>query len=84
MKISKYCKTVTVKPASYFTIKRWHHEFNTEKRGNNSDKPNGRPKSVSNESNEAAVAKLVKEETHTSVYGKWVQGFLIRLRQFRK
>ena len=33
----------------YSTIRKWHCEFKTEKRGNNAEKPNGCPKSASNE-----------------------------------
>ena len=68
MEISKDLKTVFgVKAASYFTIKRCYSEFTTEKRDNNADKPNGRPKSASNDSNVAAVAKLVKEDPHICI-----------------
>ena len=38
------------------------------KRGNNTDKPNGHPKSASNESNVAAVVKLVKEDPRINIY----------------
>ena len=51
---SKDLKTVVgVKAASYSIIRTWHCEFKTKKTENNTDKPNGRPKSVSNESNVA-------------------------------
>ena len=39
---------------------------NREK-GNNSDEPNGRPKSASNESHVAVVAKLAKDDPHISI-----------------
>ena len=55
---------VGVKAASYSTIRRWHSQFKTEKRGNNTDKQNERLKSASNDSNVSAVARLVKEDPH--------------------
>ena len=53
-----------------------------KKTGNITDKPNGRPQSASNESNVAAVAKLVKEDPHICIrvvsaksfsFGSWLQ-----------
>ena len=63
LKISKDFKEVErVKAILYSTIKRLHCKFKCVERGNNTDKPNGHPKSPSNEKNVVAVAKFTKSE----------------------
>ena len=48
-----------------------------KKGGNNTNEPNWCPKSTSNESNVAAVAKLVNEEQHISVWKVSVRHFFL-------